>query len=239
MMPHSTTATRKVTEREKRSVACPACGRSKGRPCVGSRIPGANTFGGGWGGPPDLDRAHNERRAAFLQATADTVRSPDKLEDAIYASPIGSTTAWRCVACNTPIATAGQPCKCTGVSVMAITKEERAALRDVAESAIWFNTTCGSAEDEALRKTLVTLAARGLVSQRLSSIGEVSEKQHFTITDAGRKALETSSGEYYVVRDDVAQKWIVRHTDTTKCYGTFEHHGHAQQDADRRNATSI
>lgn len=37
----------------------------------------------------------------------------DKLEDAIYASPIGSTTPWRCKGCNTAIARLGQPCKCT------------------------------------------------------------------------------------------------------------------------------
>lgn len=55
-----------VTEAQKRTVACPRCGARRGKPCRGSRIPGANTFGGGWGGPPDLDRAHGERRAAYL-----------------------------------------------------------------------------------------------------------------------------------------------------------------------------
>lgn len=38
----------------------------------------------------------------------------DTLEDAIYASPIGTTTPWRCTGCNTPIARSGQPCKCLG-----------------------------------------------------------------------------------------------------------------------------
>lgn len=37
----------------------------------------------------------------------------DKLEDAIYASPVGSTTPWRCTGCGQAIAHAGQPCKCT------------------------------------------------------------------------------------------------------------------------------
>lgn len=57
----------KVTETQKRSVACPRCGVGKGRACRGERIPGPNTFGGGWGGPPDLDRSHAERRAAFVE----------------------------------------------------------------------------------------------------------------------------------------------------------------------------
>ena len=56
----------KVTEAHKRSVDCPMCGARRGRACKGSRIPGANTLGGGWGGPPDLDRSHDERRAAYL-----------------------------------------------------------------------------------------------------------------------------------------------------------------------------
>jgi hypothetical protein len=56
-----------VTEREKRRVPCPDCGRAAGQPCVSSRIPGPNTFGGGWGGPPSLDRAHEERRKAYIE----------------------------------------------------------------------------------------------------------------------------------------------------------------------------
>lgn len=36
----------------------------------------------------------------------------DKLEDAIYASPVGSTTPWRCVECNTAIPHEEAPCKC-------------------------------------------------------------------------------------------------------------------------------
>lgn len=55
-----------VTETEKRSVTCPECCRPAGKPCVSSRIPGPSTFGGGWGGPPDLDRAHNERRLQVI-----------------------------------------------------------------------------------------------------------------------------------------------------------------------------
>ena len=58
----------RLTEAQKRSVPCPTCGRTTGEACRGSRIPGANTFGGGWGGPPDLDRAHDERRKEALRA---------------------------------------------------------------------------------------------------------------------------------------------------------------------------
>ena len=63
----------KVTEAQKRSVECPQCGAKRGKACKGSRIPGPNTFGGGWGGPSDLDRAHDERRAAYLAK----VNAPD------------------------------------------------------------------------------------------------------------------------------------------------------------------
>lgn len=59
-----------VTEAQKRSVECPICGARKGRACRSSRIPGANTLGGGWGGPPDLGRAHGERRAAYIASLA-------------------------------------------------------------------------------------------------------------------------------------------------------------------------
>jgi hypothetical protein len=63
-----------VTEAQKRAVTCPKCGASAGKPCRSSRMPSPYSFGGGWGGPPDLDTAHRERRAAFL-ATLATVRS--------------------------------------------------------------------------------------------------------------------------------------------------------------------
>lgn len=56
----------KITEAQKRSVKCPTCAAKPGRACRGSRQPGANTFGGGWGGPPDRERAHDERRAAYV-----------------------------------------------------------------------------------------------------------------------------------------------------------------------------
>ena len=42
-------------------VKCPKCGASYKRSCVSSRIPSANTLGGGWGGPPALSRSHPER----------------------------------------------------------------------------------------------------------------------------------------------------------------------------------
>jgi hypothetical protein len=60
----------KVTESQKRSIVCPRCGRRVGEACRGERIPGPNSFGGGWGGPPDLDRAHAERRIAYLVRAA-------------------------------------------------------------------------------------------------------------------------------------------------------------------------
>lgn len=56
----------KVTEIQKRTVTCPECGARAGKRCLSSRIPGPNTFGGGWGGPPYLDRAHKARRDAYL-----------------------------------------------------------------------------------------------------------------------------------------------------------------------------
>lgn len=111
----------------------------------------------------------------------------------------------------------------------ALTKEDREVLK-LATATIWFPTR--GAKDER-RERLADLTTRGLVSQRLSSIGEVDQKVHFTITDAGLAALE---GEYYVARDDQAEKWAVRHTDTTARYGAFDSHGHAQEEADKRNA---
>jgi hypothetical protein len=57
---------KRMSENEKRTIACPKCSASPGHPCKGSRIPGPSTFGGGWGGPPDLDRAHEQRRAAII-----------------------------------------------------------------------------------------------------------------------------------------------------------------------------
>jgi hypothetical protein len=48
---------------DRRSVTCPTCYARTGRACVSSRQPGANTLGGGWGGPPELDREHPARVA--------------------------------------------------------------------------------------------------------------------------------------------------------------------------------
>lgn len=61
----------KVTETQKRTVSCPFCGARSGKPCRSSRIPGPNSFGGGWGGPPDLDTAHKERRASYLAKSSE------------------------------------------------------------------------------------------------------------------------------------------------------------------------
>lgn len=59
----------RLSEAEKRRVPCPTCGASRGKACRSSRIPlpGANTFGGGWGGLPDLERAHEARRLEALR----------------------------------------------------------------------------------------------------------------------------------------------------------------------------
>jgi hypothetical protein len=65
------TKTTRITERVKRMYVCPKCDARRGRPCRGSRIPGANTLGGGWGGPPPLDRAHAERRDLALAELAE------------------------------------------------------------------------------------------------------------------------------------------------------------------------
>lgn len=59
-----------VSEKSKRSIQCPECLAGIGKACRSSRQPGANTFGGGWGGPPDLDRAHGARRDAYLARKA-------------------------------------------------------------------------------------------------------------------------------------------------------------------------
>lgn len=68
--PNSGKRTGTVTERQKRTVACPQCGAPRGHACKSSRIPGAHTLGGGWGSPPDLDRAHEARKAAYVAAKA-------------------------------------------------------------------------------------------------------------------------------------------------------------------------
>jgi hypothetical protein len=54
-----------VSEKQKRQVDCPQCEADAGKPCTG-RQPGANSLGGGWGGPPPLDSAHAARRKAYL-----------------------------------------------------------------------------------------------------------------------------------------------------------------------------
>ena len=51
-------------------LVCPECGARRGRPCKGSRIPSANSFGGGWGGPSDRTRPHNARYAARKELIA-------------------------------------------------------------------------------------------------------------------------------------------------------------------------
>lgn len=74
----TTKNTIRVSEKQKRFISCPVCGARPGRPCRSSRIPGANTLGGGWGGPPALGRAHAERRAEYLAAIApETTPEPE------------------------------------------------------------------------------------------------------------------------------------------------------------------
>ena len=70
-----TTKSPRLSEAQKRAVACPKCHVPAGTACRGSRIPGPNTFGGGWGGPPDLDRAHDTRRQAALDTLATSTPS--------------------------------------------------------------------------------------------------------------------------------------------------------------------
>lgn len=61
------TAVRRLTQRQRRSVVCPACNARPGSACRGSRIPSASTLGGGWGGPPPLEREHPSRVAAVRE----------------------------------------------------------------------------------------------------------------------------------------------------------------------------
>ncbi len=58
---NTTTKTVRLSKTQRRAFACDQCSARAGQPCRGSRIPGANTFGGGWGGPPSLDREHASR----------------------------------------------------------------------------------------------------------------------------------------------------------------------------------
>jgi len=67
-MEDTQTKTKRLTATERRSIPCPTCQRARGKACAGSRIPGANTLGGGWGGPPDLRREHPARIAAVRAA---------------------------------------------------------------------------------------------------------------------------------------------------------------------------
>lgn len=50
-----------------KSFHCPECGARPGQPCKGSCIPGANTFGGGWGGPPPRQRPHEARYEVYRE----------------------------------------------------------------------------------------------------------------------------------------------------------------------------
>lgn len=51
---------------------CPTCDARPGRGCRGSRIPSANSFGGGWGGPSELARPHQERAALARRIRTET-----------------------------------------------------------------------------------------------------------------------------------------------------------------------
>ncbi len=54
-----------------KSFDCPECGARRGHACKGFRIPGANTLGGGWGGPPDRKRPHEARYVVYREAKAE------------------------------------------------------------------------------------------------------------------------------------------------------------------------
>ena len=61
-MTHRETRAERINRRfSTKKVRCPRCGARPGRDCISSRIPSANSFGGGWGGYPTLDRSHSER----------------------------------------------------------------------------------------------------------------------------------------------------------------------------------
>jgi hypothetical protein len=84
-----------ITEMQKRTVECPTCGARRGKPCRSSRQPGPNTFGGGWGGPPDHDRAHAARREAYIAKNAPALDAP------------------KCRACNKTLAQCNEAPECS------------------------------------------------------------------------------------------------------------------------------
>jgi len=77
----------RLTQRQRRSVRCPTCGQGVGSPCQGSRIPSASTLGGGWGGPPPLEREHPSRVAAVRERRV-------ALRDALCACD--DVSCWSC-----------------------------------------------------------------------------------------------------------------------------------------------
>lgn len=102
----------RVSESDKRSVDCPRCSARPGKACRGSRIPSPNSFFGGWGGPPDLDRAHAERRTAFLAKRAH--RSCTLVRTALLKHSLLNVATgveepvsqeWRTEACGRPLFT--------------------------------------------------------------------------------------------------------------------------------------
>ena len=104
-----TTKAVRLTERQKRGVPCPTCHAAAGKACRGSRIPGANTFGGGWGGPPDLERAHDTRREAAIQAQA-TPASPAPKAQKIKPQTVTVEETGKTVALAPRVATGLVPC---------------------------------------------------------------------------------------------------------------------------------
>lgn len=65
----------RMTEAVRRSVPCPTCGARKGAPCLSSRLPGANTLGGGWGGHTPRSREHAQRIDAARLSLAITAHA--------------------------------------------------------------------------------------------------------------------------------------------------------------------
>ena len=52
------------------NVTCPTCEARPGRECRSSRQPGPNSYGGGWGGPPAMQRPHPARVQARREYNA-------------------------------------------------------------------------------------------------------------------------------------------------------------------------
>lgn len=78
--------TTRLSASARQSVQCPTCLARRGSPCKGSRIPGASTLGGGWGGPVELRREHPariERVRGQMADAADARGESDAIQRAL------------------------------------------------------------------------------------------------------------------------------------------------------------